>query len=364
MLNRVSFVMMIKLQNTSILIVCLLLAIVSCKDSGSEEKADNNSPRIVRNTKLLSPSRNATFSIGDTVSFEVQITEGKLDSIQLEFAGKTTTHLSNKLDWIPQNSKTGKQKVKLKTFFSGQNETHYLNITFLSDVVPEAYTYKVINTYSHNTKAYTQGLFFKEDTLVESTGQRGKSWIAKLDLETSKVYKKLEMDDKYFGEGTCYWNNQYIHLTYTSQVGFTYDNNFNQLKTFNYTYQGWGATTWGDTLYVSDGTHTIHRLDPRDFSEIGQLEVYNHEGKIMNVNEMEVIDGLIYANIYQEDYIVAIDPLTGRVLKTIDMAGLLTPLEARRTDVLNGIAYHSGRKSTYVTGKLWPKIFEVEFLAK
>lgn len=353
-----------KLQNIIILSACWIVLGVSCKDSGSEKSTENDSPRIIKATKLISPKSNATYTIGDTVEFQLESTGAEIDSVSFQYNDYEKVFTTAAFSWSPEQTKTGKQKVRLKVYCGASSETHYSTLTFFSDVVPEEYTYEVIKTYAHDPKAYTQGFFFKDDTLIESTGQRGTSWLTKLNLETLETYDRLDLDNDYFGEGSCYWNNKYIYLTYTSNIGFVFDNNFNETRTFNYTYQGWGITVWGDTLYVSDGTNVIHKLDPRDFSEIGSLEVYDQEDKISEINELEMIDGLLYANIYQEDYIVVIDPLTGKLLRRIDMAGLLTPLEARKTDVINGIAYHSGRKSIYITGKLWPTIFEVKFLPK
>lgn len=352
------------LQNLGLILFTFLIIGISCKDSGSEQEKDNDSPRIVKNTKLISPKNNTSFTIGDTIKFKIESSSFTIDSVLLEYNKQQQLFKKGEFQWVTTQAKTGKQKIRLKTFCGNLSETHYLNIIFLSDVTPEELTYRIIRTFSHNTEAYTQGLFFKDDTLIESTGQRGKSWISKLDLETGESYKIKNLDSEYFGEGSCYWNNQYYQITWTKETGFVYDNNFNLLNTFKYPHQGWGITNWGDTLLVSDGSNIIHKIDPRDFSEIGKIEIYDHEEKIEGLNELEIINGLIYSNIYQEDFIAVIDPNTGKVLKMIDMAGLLTPLEARNADVLNGIAYHESRQSIYITGKLWPKLFEVQFLPK
>lgn len=353
--------MMRKFQHIAILSICFLGLGLSCKDSGSESSEQESTPRIVKTTKLVSPARNSKFKIGETITFGFESSE-KIDSIALEYQGISTTFDTTSFTWKPGTAKTGNQKIRLTTYFGSSTETHYPRFVFLSDTEPEMLSYEVINKYPHDTKAYTQGLFFKDDTLVESTGHRGESYLAKVNLETAEKYKTIPLDSKYFGEGSCYWNNEYIQITWMGQTGFTYDNNFNKLRTFHYTHEGWGATIWGDTLYVSDGTNVIHKIDPRDFSEIGKLEVYDHEGKISDLNELEMIDGLLYANIYQEDYLAVIDPISGKLLKLIDLAGLLTPLEARRAEVLNGIAYNETNDKLYVTGKYWPSIFEIKLI--
>ncbi|MFT6865256.1 MAG: glutamine cyclotransferase [Cyclobacteriaceae bacterium] len=353
-----------QLQNFGLILLFALGVTFSCKDSGNSRTEEESSPRIVKTTKLISPKGNTTFKIGESINFKVDGGESAIDSVLLDYEKTKIMFKSTTFEWLSEKVKTGSQKIRLTVYFGGSNETHYPKITFLSDVVPEEYTYEVVKSYPHDVNAFTQGLFFKDDTLIESTGQRGESRLSKLNLENGQIFKTVNLDDKYFGEGSCHWNNQYFQLTWTGKTGFVYDNKLNQLKTFNYTHEGWGITVWGDTLYVSDGSNVIHRIDPRDFSEIGKLEVYDQEEKITNLNELEIINGLLYANIYQEDFVAVIDPISGKLLKMIDLAGLLTPLEARRTDVLNGIAYHPTWDKLFVTGKLWPTIFEIKLIPK
>jgi glutamine cyclotransferase len=254
-------------------------------------------------------------------------------------------------------------KIRVKIHFNGESETHYPKVKLFSDVIPEPLTYSVIQTLPHNPLAYTQGYFFKDDTLIESTGQNGTSWLSKVNLQTGLSYTKVSLDPEYFGEGSAFWGGNYYQLTWTSQTGFVYDASFNQLKTFSYTHEGWGMATWGDTLLVSDGTEVIHFLDPRDLSEIDRLEVYEGTKPLKNLNELEVVDGLLYANIYPEDEVAVIELATGRVLKIADLSGLLTSSESRQADVLNGIAKHPNGK-LYFTGKLWPKTFELQLTPK
>ncbi len=345
-------------------ILLIAFLVVSCNDSGSTRSEEDSSPRIIRTTKLISPKSNSTFKIGVSISFQLEGGDTTIDSVLLDYEGIKTTFKTTSFEWQSEKVRTGNQKIRVTAYFGNSNETHYPKVTFLADAAPEEFNYELVKTYAHDVKAYTQGLFFKDDTLIESTGQRGESRLSKLNLESGEIYKTVNLESKYFGEGSCYWNKLYFQLTWVGQTGFVYDNNFNRLKTFNYTHEGWGITVWGDTLYVSDGSNIIHKIDPRDFSEIGKLEVYDHERKINNLNELEMIDGLLYANIYQDDFVVVIDPLSGKVLKMIDLAGLLTPLEARRADVLNGIAYHESSQKLFVTGKLWPHLFEIKLIPK
>lgn len=360
MSNSPSFADMRVLRNTILLLGILTILAPACKDS-DRERSNNDSPRIVKNIKIASPKSNTKFQLGDSIPFELEAKEQRIDSVLLEHAGSSLLFNEANFTYLPKG-KTGSQRIKLTVFFAGEVETHYARVTLLSDVEPENFGYQIINTLPHDKEAFTQGLFFKDDTLVESTGQIGTSWISKVDLMTGSKILQKNLSNDYFGEGSCLWKDQYIQLTWTSQIGFVYDHNFNHKRTFNYTHEGWGITSWGDTLYVSDGSNTVHMIDPRDFSEIGKLEVYDHERSVSQLNELEMIDGLLYANVYLTDLIIAIDPLTGKVLKKINMSGLLSSGESRQADVLNGIAVRPTDGAVFVTGKLWPKIFEVRFL--
>jgi glutaminyl-peptide cyclotransferase len=354
-----------KFFNYNLLLIAILMFLcISCGESKKENPKEDHQQTISKNTKLTLPLTNSMYHLGDAITFEVSNTGAAIDSIAVDYEGNSSVFKTKKFDWTIKNAKTGNQKIRIKAYSGGNTETHFARVIFLSDEAPESYGYEVIKSYPHNTDAFTQGLFFKEDTLIESVGLRGKSRLSKVDLQTAKIYESVPLDNKYFGEGSCYWNGQYIQITWTSQTGFVFDDNFNKIKSFRYTHEGWGITVWGDTLFVSDGTNIIHKLSPYDFTEFGKLEVYDNEEKIVDLNELEMIDGLLYANIYQEDVIAVIDPKTGKLLRTIDMSGLLSYVQMRNADVLNGIAYHSGRNKIYVTGKLWPSLFEVIFKPK
>lgn len=355
---------MVQLRKINFLLLVILGLIMSCNDSSKSKSGDSESPRIIKNTKLSKPKANDVYKIGEEISFEINSSAAPIDSILIDFNGSISTHYQSVFQVTSLQARTGNQKIRVVAYCGSASETHYARLIFHSDVAPEYYDYEVVKEYPHDPAAYTQGLFFKEDTLIESTGRNGTSYLAKVDLNTAKIYQSTALDNKYFGEGSCFWGGQYIQLTWTGQTGIIYDENLNRKKSFQYTHQGWGITAWGDTLYVSDGTNVIHKLDPRDFTEIGRLEVYDQEEGIRDLNELEMIDGLLYANIYQEDFIAVIDPISGKLLRLIDMSGLISFTERRSTDVLNGIAYRPEQSKIYVTGKLWPKLFEVIFKPK
>lgn len=227
------------------------------------------------------------------------------------------------------------------------------------------YTYRVINTYPHDPDAYTQGLVFENGTLYEGTGLIGRSTLRRVDLKTGNVLQSRDLPSNVFGEGIAILNSRIFQLTWQSQIGYVYDrDSFELLGEFGYQTEGWGITHDGTHLIMSDGTATLRFWDPNTFAELGRIEVRDENGPVNRLNELEYIDGMIYANVWMTDRIAQIDPQTGRVLGWIDLTGLLSP-EDRPIEgggVLNGIAYDAASKRLFVTGKLWPKLFEIELV--
>ena len=336
-----------------------LLFLISCATKNSDTP---KSPRIknLKFSKIISPKINQFTKIGDEVAFELEPVEGSIDSIQIQAGGSSEIFSGNSFKWIPTTQKTGTYKIQITVYSSDKQEIHYSRLKLLSDIKPEQYSYIVTAVYPHDTKDYIQGLFFLDNLLIESTGQKGKSEIKKVDPINGKVITKVPLDDQYFGEGSTQYKDEIFHLTWHARTGFVYDLDLNRKRSFKYNTQGWGITTMGDSLVMSDGSEKIYFMAPDDFSEIGKIEVYNDEGVINNLNELEYINGLIYANEWQTDFIHIIEPSTGRVLKTIDLSGLLTDEEAMAAEVLNGIAYDHEGDRLFVTGKWWPWLFEIK----
>ncbi|MDM8549030.1 glutaminyl-peptide cyclotransferase [Desulfobacterales bacterium HSG2] len=225
------------------------------------------------------------------------------------------------------------------------------------------YTYKIVNTYPHDRNAFTQGLVFEDGVLYESTGLRGRSTLRKVELETGKLFRCCKLPSQFFGEGLAVCGNRLIQLTWQSGTGFVYDkSSFALVGTFKYPTEGWGLTHDGTRLIMSDGTSSLYFLDPGDFGVTGKIGVYDDRGPVTRINELEYVRGEIYANVWQTDHIVRIDPGTGQVTGRIDLEGLLSPEDTGgyRVDVLNGIAYDTENDRLFVTGKLWPKLFEIE----
>ncbi len=234
-----------------------------------------------------------------------------------------------------------------------------------SNVIP-VYIYKVVNTYPHDQSAFTEGLVFEDGVLYEGTGLRGYSNLRRVKLETGEILQICELPPQFFGEGVTVYGNKIIQLTWQSHIGFVYDKySFKLLQEFNYPDEGWGITHDGKHLIMSDGTATLHFLDPETFKEISQIEVSANDIPVTRINELEYIQGEIYANIWQTERIARIDHLTGQVIGWIDLKGILSPEDDSETvDVLNGIAYDLKNSRLFVTGKFWPKLFEIELMGQ
>lgn len=227
---------------------------------------------------------------------------------------------------------------------------------------PTVYSYRILNTYPHDPAAFTQGLVFDGGALYEGTGRWGESTVRQVALETGAVLRMRPLEAQYFGEGITILGDRLYQLTWQEQTGFIYDKNtFEPLQTFTYPHEGWGITQDGTRLIVSDGTPTIRFWDPDTLQEIGQITVRDHEGPVNRLNELEYINGEIWANIWLTDLIARISPETGDVVGYVDLSGLLdTSALAQPADVLNGIAFDGATGRLFVTGKLWPSLFEIE----
>lgn len=226
--------------------------------------------------------------------------------------------------------------------------------------------YQIIHTYPHDPQAFTQGLIFVDGHLYESTGLNGRSSLRMVDLATGQVLQKHDLPDKYFGEGLTDRGSTLIQLTWTSHIAFVYDRfSFSLLRTFHYAGEGWGLTHDETQLILSDGTSYLRFLDPKTFRVTRRLHVVDESGHpINNLNELEYLHGEIYANIWQTDEIVRISPRTGKILGRIDLASIIDKRELEGNGaVLNGIAYDSVNDRLFVTGKLWPKLFEIKVVA-
>ena len=229
------------------------------------------------------------------------------------------------------------------------------------------YAFMVKHAYPHDTAAFTQGLFIKDGVLYESTGLKGQSSIRRVQLETGRVLQKKAVPAEFFGEGIAAVGDDIVGLTWTSKVGFVYDaKTFNVKRKFSYEGEGWGLTSNGKQVFMSDGSPAIRVLDPKTLAEVRRIQVSADGKPIAGLNELEWVDGQIYANVWGSNVIARIDPANGNVLGWIDLTGLADPAWKGMgpDDVLNGIAWDAGRRRLFVTGKHWPKLFEIELVER
>src|SRR5580700_148963 len=228
------------------------------------------------------------------------------------------------------------------------------------------YGYKVIHVYPHDHNAFTQGLEYRGGFLYEGTGLNGRSSLRKVELESGKVLQEIRLNSQYFGEGITVVDQRIIELTWQSHRGFVYDRNtFRPIRNFDYPGEGWGLANDGQQIYMSDGTAQIRTWNPSTFQEVRRISVHDGALPVAELNELEYVHGEIYANVWQTDRIVRIAPADGHVTGWIDLSGLLSDADrAEGADVLNGIAYDSLGDRLFVTGKLWPKLFEIQLVRK
>ena len=348
-----------------LLLAAAILIITACDQK--ETTSDTN--------LSLSPEAGTAYKAGDDVTVKLTFpADTKPDSVvylldTTKLAAKTdSAAISIKTDTLPLGIKV----ITAKFYKGGQSQDVSTNFVLMAAKAPEEYTYVVEKVFPHDKSAYTEGLLYHDGYLYESTGLQGESDLRKVDLNTGKVVQRAIIDDVYFGEGSAIVGDKIIVLTYKEKVGFVYDKNtFKLLKTFNNNVgvEGWGMTFDGKKLYMDDSTNHIWFLDKDNYNQTGYIEVYDDKGAINQVNELEYIDGKLYANIYQSDNIIVIDPKTGAVLQTIDMSNLW-PLNQRPTGfdstdkVLNGIAWDAKGKRLFVTGKKWPHLYQIKIVKK
>jgi glutamine cyclotransferase len=293
-----------------------------------------------------------------------------VDKIQFYVNGKEIASNGNSATVNTTNLGVGKHAINALAFFEGKTKKENGFIEVFAKKKPAIYKYKIINEYPHDKKAYTQGLEYYNGFLYETTGRRGQSTLRKVALKTGKVLQKIALDNKYFGEGMTIVNNKIIWLTWQNNKGFVYDLETFELEkefAYNKSKEGWGLTHSETELIKSDGSNKIWFLDPETLKEKRFIQVYTNDRSVNNLNELELVNGKIYANKYQKNTIAIIDVKTGIVEGLGDLRGLEKEMTKTQKllandEVLNGIAYDAENNRLFVTGKNWSKLFEIELI--
>ncbi|TFF38255.1 glutaminyl-peptide cyclotransferase [Mucilaginibacter psychrotolerans] len=329
----------------------------------------------------ISPEAGTTYKSGDAVSFSVKYPASvKPDSVvyMLEAQRLGSVKDSSALTIKTDTLVLGARVITAKIYQAGKADEVTTNIVLLAAKAPEELTFKVEKVFPHDTATYTEGLLYQDGALYESGGgyldpppgqtKETQSRLKKVNLQTGKAERMIMIDPKVFAEGISIVGNKLIQLTYLEKKGFVYDKDtFKLLDTFdnNIGIEGWGMCFDGKKLYMDDKTNRIFFLDKDTYRQTGFIDVYDDKGAVNEVNELEMIDGKLYANVYQTDNILVIDPKTGAVLQKIDMKALYPEAQRNKNaDVFNGIAYDKATGRIFVTGKKWDKLFQVKFVKK
>lgn len=347
----------------------ILFLIGACTSNDKSHKNQDAIPQhqstIINNVTFNLQKSNMLFHLNDTLHGTFSFIDNtRPDSIILFVDGKKSGKINfdnNKFSYFTGHQRLGNHSFLFFSYFGNKKEVDTYHYTLLNDIDPKIIAWKVIKSFPHNTKSYTQGLFFKDGFLYEGTGQWGQSSLQKIDLDRNEVIKTYNLPSDIFGEGIVAYKDKIIQLTWQSRKAFEYDaKSFKLINQFTYDTEGWGITNYGDSLLMSDGSNLLYIIDPASFTVIDKIQVFDNHGPIKNLNELENINGKIFANVYQTDNIVVIDPHTGAVTHKINLKGLL-PNDERttQTDVLNGIAWDNERKIFLVTGKNWPHYYQL-----
>ncbi len=313
--------------------------------------------------RLESPK---TIQVNQPLKLSVKETSGNpIDSIQYFINGKL---IENHQAVDIRDYKLGKQAISATIYYNGEKRQLNNTIYFLGANAPEVYSYEVVNEYPHDNKAFTQGFVFHNGYFYESTGEYGVSSLRKVEIETGKVLQKVDLDRKYFGEGMTILNDKIYQLTWKNKVGFVYDlKSFELKKTFDYreSAEGWGLAHNNEKLIKTDGSERMWFLNPETFEEESFIETYTNKRKAEKLNELEFVKGKIYANIWQQNSILIVEPSNGAIEGIVNLKGLQSKAgQSGENNVLNGIAYDAENDRLFVTGKNWNKVFEIKLKEK
>jgi|TARA_B100000767_G_scaffold46671_1_gene41383 glutamine cyclotransferase len=326
---------------------------MSCGNSSKIIKS-NFSVQLNSDTNIISSANTLKVSL-------VNIKNLKIDSVEITLDNKKVTN-SVDLAYIS----LGEKLLKMKVYYDSQIEVLIKKVIIVNKNTPKIYSYEIVNSYPHDISSYTQGLEFYKGNLYESTGQYGESKIRQVDYKSGDIVRNIDLNDTYFGEGLSVLNDKIYQLTWKEGRGLVYDiNRFEQIETFNYgqSKEGWGLCNDGEKFYKSDGTEFIWLLNANTLAEESYIQAYTNKGKLTNLNELEWVEGFIYANRYQKNGVAIINPKNGAIEAVIDFKDLKSKVTKHNgLDVLNGMAYNPKTETLFVTGKRWDKLFEVRII--
>jgi glutamine cyclotransferase len=334
----------------------LVIMAMSCGDSAG------------KNNKLFEIQLSGSeFKKGETIAITIKNKEHRnIEAIAYSIGGQDLP--LNNGNIVLDIDHLGNKTLKAKIAHDGTTTEVSKSLRVLAPAAPEIYTYEILNEFPHDIKAYTQGLEFHNGVLYESTGQKGRSSLRKLDFMTGKVLQQIDLDPTYFGEGLTILNDKVYQLTWQNGTGFIYNlEDLQKIDNFKYgnSKEGWGLANDGQNLYKSDGTEKIWLLDPETLVEKEYIETVTDRSIFNKANELEYVDGKLYANVYQKESMMIINAKSGAIEGVINFGGLKEKVTQHELlDVLNGVAYHPDRKTFFVTGKNWDKMFEVNIIKK
>ena len=351
-----------------IIVIAVAFIWVGCKGEGPEDDPVDRPVKNVVPAQLLSPFNEDQFTIGQSIEVEIKINAAEgIKNLELyvdDTLYSTDLAVENQTISIPTDSlsKVGWNKILLTyTDAHGNARSDYRKIVFFSNISPSELDATIVNTYPHEKGSYTQGLEFYKGSLFEGTGQYARSVLAEVDLTTGKQIRSQDLDADIFGEGITILSDTIYQITYKAQTCFIYDMDFNEIGQYQYDGQGWGLCNDRENLIMSNGDSEIVWRDPETFKVVKTIQIFDDQQSVGNLNELELIDGYLYMNIYQDTKIAKVDTATGKVLTYINCDKAVEDAREIGNDVLNGIAYNPATGKTYITGKLWSKLYEVKF---
>ncbi|NOQ70953.1 MAG: glutaminyl-peptide cyclotransferase [Crocinitomix sp.] len=346
----------------------LVFILVQCNgDDPIKDPIDKPVKNVVP-AQLTTPFNEAQYTIGEAVEVAIKINapEG-ISNLELFvddtlYAGELSIEDQNITIITDSLSKVGWTKILLSyTDADGKRRSDFRKIVYFSNLFPSQKNATIVNTYTHDKGSYTQGLEFYEGALYEGTGQYNRSVLSEVELTTGTQIRKHDLDGSIFGEGITILNDTIYQITYRAQTCYMYDMDFNQIGMFKYDGEGWGLCNDGENLIMSNGDSEIVWRNPRTFEVVKSIEVFDDDQSVDQLNELELINGRLFMNIYRANKIAEVDTATGKVMAYINCQNLANDANDFGNDVLNGIAYNPATGKIYVTGKLWPKLYEVKF---